>query len=105
MEHKKKSPDIMAKIRMSIQGCENCKILTDLDIRHHLTLIGWMDIVVQIDFRGPMKSGFQQKYACTMIGIHTAIGMALGKKNPDAKTTIRALARWCSHYGTPQITE
>lgn len=51
-----------------------------------------------------MKSGFQQKYACTMIDIHTAIGMALGKKNPDAETTIRALAIWCSHYGTPQIT-
>lgn len=85
MEHKKKSPNILAKTRISIQGCENHKILVNnLDIRHHQTLMSCLDIVAQIDFQGPMKSGFQQNYAYTMIDIHT-IGMALGKENPDAK--------------------
>ena len=59
----------------------------------------------QIDFIGLMETGFQKKYACTMVDIHTGIGIAVACMNPDAKATIQTLARWCSHYGAPRIIE
>ena len=52
-----------------------------------------------------METGFQKKYACTMVDIHTGIGIAVACMNPDAKATIQTLARWCSHYWAPRIID
>lgn len=61
--------------------------------------------LLQIDFIGPLKVPYSQKYACTLVDVNTGILAATASSHPDANTTLRSLNTWMMHFGPPQIID